>query len=258
MKSPESQTRKPVPPNLKKPQRINKILSAAGLASRRGADSLILSGRVSVNDEVLLKPGAIVQWGKDKVLVDGHEIPAPKGRVYLMLNKPFGYISALNDPQGRPVVTELLNDIEERVYPVGRLDFDTLGLLLLTNDGDWANQMMHPRYKIPRTYKVTLAGEIREPDLEKLRSGVDLDDGFSGPARVTLIKRGPDRSLLRMTIHMGRSRVVRRMMSAVGHDVIQLIRIGFGPLALGDLKVGSYRHLSESELMETKKGIGMR
>lgn len=244
--------------NLKKPQRINKILSSAGLASRRGADDLILSGRVRVNDRVLLKPGAIVEWGKDRIFLDDREIPAPKSRLYLMLNKPFGTISALHDPQGRPIVTDLLKDVEDRVYPVGRLDFDTLGLLLLTNDGEWAHRMMHPSYKVARTYKVAISGEIQASTLERLRSGFDLEDGFSGPTRVTLLRKTPDRSILRITIHMGRSRIVRRMMAEVGHEVVQLIRIGFGPIALGGLKVGAYRHLTEAELEDSCKAVGMR
>lgn len=249
----ETPNRPPIPTRLKAPQRINKVLSLAGAASRRKADELILAGRVQVNGGVLKRPGALVEWGTDRILVDGREIPGPAGRLYIMLNKPFGYISALNDPQGRPVVTELLNDVSERVYPVGRLDFDTLGLLLLTNDGEWAHRMMHPRYGVPRTYKVTLAGRIQDADLESLQNGVELDDGFSGPARVTLLKRSADRSFLRVTIHMGRSRIVRRMAAAVGYDVLQLMRIGFGPLTLGDLKVGGHRHLTPEELAATRK-----
>ena len=195
-------------------------------------------------------------WGEDRILLDDVEIPGPTPRVYLMLNKPFGYISALSDPQGRPVVTDLVRDVGERVYPVGRLDFDTLGLLLLTNDGAWAQRMMHPRHHVPRTYKVTLDGSVEDSDLERLRAGITLEDGFSGPARVTLLKRSPERSILRVTIHMGRSRIVRRMMDAVGHQAVQLIRIAFGPLVLGDLKVGSSRHLSDSEVRNAMRAIG--
>lgn len=187
--------------------------------------------------------------------MDGVEIPDPSPRLYLMLNKPFGYISAMNDPQGRPVVTDLVRDVGERVYPVGRLDFDTLGLLLLTNDGAWAQRMMHPRHHVPRTYKVTLEGSIEDSALERLRSGMTLEDGFTGPARITLIKRGVERSILRITVHMGRSRMVRRMVDAAGYRVVQLIRIAFGPLVLGNLKVGSYRHLLDSEVQETVRAI---
>lgn len=244
------------PPNLTGPQRINKILSSAGVTSRRRADDLIAAGRITLNDRRITAPGTVAVWGKDRILLDGKEIPGPSNRTYLMLNKPFGYISALNDPQGRPVVSDLVREVGERVYPVGRLDFDTLGLLLLTNDGTWAHRMMHPRHHVPRTYKVTVEGTIEDAVLEWLRTGVSLEDGFSGTARVTLLRRGPERSILRITIYMGRSRIVRRMMDAVGFPVVQLIRIAFGPLVLGDLKVGSYRYLSDSEIRNAVQAIG--
>jgi 23S rRNA pseudouridine2605 synthase len=225
------------------------------LASRRRADELIAAGRITVNDQRITAPGTLAVWGRDRILLDGGEIPGPSHRIYLMLNKPFGYISALSDPQGRAVVTDLVQDVGERVYPVGRLDFDTLGLLLLTNDGAWAHRMMHPRHHIPRTYKVSVEGSIEDSSLERLRRGLFLEDGFSGKARVTLLKREPERSILRITIHMGRSRIVRRMVDALGYRVVQLIRIAFGPLVLGDLKVGSYRHLSDSEVRNAVRPI---
>ena len=230
------------------------------MASRRRADELIATGRITVNDQRITAPGTLAVWGKDRILLDGAEIPGPSRRIYLMLNKPFGYISALSDPQGRPVVTDLVQEVGERVYPVGRLDFDTLGLLLLTNDGEWAHRMMHPRHHIPRTYKVSVEGAIEDSALERLRKGLLLEDGFSGKTRVTLLKREPDRSLLRITIHMGRSRIVRRMMDEAGYRVVQLIRIAFGPLVLGDLKVGSYRYLSNPEARNAVQPIhrGMR
>ncbi len=210
-----------------------------------------------MNDETVRTPGATAVWGKDRILVDGREIPGPSHRLYLMLNKPFGYISALKDPEGRPVVTDLLRDLNERVYPVGRLDFDSLGLLLLTNDGEWAHRMTHPRYRIPRTYKVTLEGRIEPEEIERVRTGVPLEDGFSGQAGVTLLRKDAGRSILRMTIHAGRTRIVRRTFDAVGFKVLQLIRIGFGPLVLGDLKVGAYRHLSEEEVATARRSVGL-
>ncbi len=239
------------------PQRINKILSSAGVASRRRADDMVAEGRVEINGRLVLEPGTSAIWGEDRILVDGKEIPRPTGRIYLMLNKPFGILSALKDPQGRSVVTDLIHGVDERVYPVGRLDFDSLGLLLLTNDGEWAYRMTHPRYHVPRSYKVTLEGEVQEGDVERLRRGLILEDGFSGPANVTVLSKRAGRSILRMTIHTGRSRIVRRMIQGVGFSVIQLVRIGFGPLALGDLKMGSYRHLTQAELDSTKKPLGM-
>ncbi|MFP3929204.1 MAG: pseudouridine synthase [Desulfobacteraceae bacterium] len=245
------------PPRLRGRERINKILSAAGVASRRRADELMAEGRVSLNGVVIKGPGAAAVWGKDSIEVDGEEIPAPSHRVYLMLNKPFGYISALHDPRGRPVISDLVSGLGERVYPVGRLDFDSLGLLLLTNDGEWAFRMTHPKYRVPRTYKITAEGEISEIALSRLRSGLELDDGPSGPARVKVLKRDQGRTVLRITVYQGRSRIVRRMMEAVGHPVIQLIRIGFGPLALGRLKVGEYRHLSQEEIRKAARIVGL-
>ena len=210
-----------------------------------------------MNGETVRTPGATAVWGKDRILVDGREIPGPSHPLYLMLNKPFGFISALKDPEGRPVVTDLVRDLNERVYPVGRLDFDSLGLLLLTNDGEWAHRMTHPRYRVPRTYKVTLEGRIGSEEIERVRTGLPLEDGFSGQAGVTLLRKEAGRSILRMTIHAGRTRIVRRTFEAVGFKVLQLIRIGFGPLVLGDLKVGAYRHLSEEELAAARRSVGL-
>jgi pseudouridine synthase len=187
-------------------------------------------------------------WGRDLIKVDGDKIPGPSSRLYLMLNKPFGYICSLSDPKGRPIVTDLLKDIPQRVFPVGRLDFDTLGLLLITNDGDWAHHLTHPRYSIPRTYKVTVAGEMAPEALKALKKGVLLEDGPSGRSKVTLISRNQKQSLLRMTIYQGKSRQIRRMVAAVGYRVVHLIRTGFGTLTLGDLKIGEYRHLETEEV----------
>jgi len=238
-------------------QRINQILSLAGVTSRRNADELLKRGRVSVNDRVIREPGTQAIWGTDSIKVDGHEIRGPSERIYLMLNKPAGYISSLRDPVGRPVVTDLLTGIKQRVYPVGRLDFDTLGLLLFTNDGDWAHRLSHPRFRVPRTYKVTLEGTVSEEALEILRKGIQLEDGFSGPAKVTLLQQDGGRSILRMTITSGKNRIVKRMAEAVGLRVIHLVRTGFGLLALGHLKVGKFRNLEPDEVESMKKLVGL-
>jgi len=219
-------------------QRINRILSLAGITSRRKADDWIRSGRVMVNGRLLNEPGTRAIWGIDRICVDGQEIPKPSERIYLLLNKPFGYMSSLSDPQGRPLVTDLLKDVPQRVYPVGRLDFDTLGLLLFTNDGEWAHRMTHPRFRVSRTYKVTVPGST-------VRSKTSV---------ITLSAR---QSILRMTITEGKSRQVRRMVEAVGHSVVHLIRTGFGKITLGDLKVGEYRHLETEEVEAMKKLVGM-
>jgi len=165
-----------------------------------------------------------------------------------MLNKPFGYICTLKDPAGRPVVTDLLKDIPVRIYPVGRLDFDTLGLLLMTNDGDLAHRLTHPSYQVPRTYKATVSGFLTDEAMFALRNGIDLEDGPSGPSRAVVVSRNNRQSTVRITIRQGRSRQIRRMLEAVGYLVIHLIRIGFGPLKLGDLKLGQYRKLDDPEI----------
>lgn len=236
-------------------QRINRILSQAGLASRRKADEIIRAGRVMVNGNIVRELGVKAKWGKDSIKLDGKEIPKPSERIYLLLNKPFGYISSLNDPQGRPVVTDLIKDVPQRIYPVGRLDFDSLGLLLLTNDGDFSHRLTHPRYHIPKTYKVTVQGTVSEETLDKLRNGIELEDGFSSTAKAALVKQSGGRSVLRITVYEGRNRLIRRMVEAVGHKAIQLIRTGFGSLELGSLKIGKYRRLEPDEIRELKRMV---
>jgi 23S rRNA pseudouridine2605 synthase len=239
-------------------QRINRILSASGITSRRKADEMIKAGRVSVNGRIVTEAGAQAVWGVDRILVDGRAVPDPTERVYLMLNKPFGYVSALSDPDGRPVVVELLQDVGRRVYPVGRLDFDTLGLLLFTDDGEWAFRLAHPRFRVPKTYKVTVSGSVSDAAVEELKNGVHLEDGFSGPCKITLLRRDGKASILRMTITTGRKRLLRRMIEASGYTVTHLIRIGFGIVELGTLKVGRYRHLEPSEVEDMKKMVGLQ
>lgn len=196
-------------------------------------------------------------WGVDRIEVDGQKIPGPFARSYLMLNKPFGYICSLSDPQGRPLITDLIKDVPQRVYPVGRLDFDTLGLILLTNDGDWAHRLTHPRYRVSRTYKVTVSGLISDQAINLLKKGLHLEDGPTGTAAVKLLSRNQRQSVFRLTISLGRTRLVRRMLEAVGYEVIHLIRISYGSLQLGDLKIGAYRHLKNSEVHSMKKEVGI-
>lgn len=241
-----------------KAQRINRILSLAGVTSRRKADELILASRVMHNGKVVKELGTRAVWGEDLIKVDGQEIPGPSERIYLMLNKPFGYLSSHQDSSGRPVVINLLKDVRQRVYSVGRLDFDTLGLLLFTNDGEFAHRLAHPRYRVPRTYKVTVQGTISDHALKTLSGGIELEDGLSGAAKVALLKYEEGKSLIRITVTHGKNRMVRRMMEAVGYNVVHLIRTGFGTLELGDLKIGQYRLLETSEVLAMKKMVGMR
>jgi len=210
-----------------------------------------------VNDRVIVEPGAVAVWGTDSIRLDGGEIAGPSERLYLMLNKPFGYVCSLNDPEGRPIVTDLLKGVSERVYPVGRLDFDSLGLLLLSNDGEWAHRLTHPSFHVPKTYKVTVDGLLSEEALKRLRTGVHLEDGFSGPAKITLLRPEQARSILRLTVTAGRKRLVRRMIEAVGFKTLHLVRIGFGILELGDLKVGTYRPLDPEEVEGMKRVVGL-
>ena len=210
-----------------------------------------------LNGRIVRHLGTRAIWGLDNIKVNGQEIPKPFERIYLMLNKPFGYISTLNDPAGRPIVTELLKDVNERVYPVGRLDFDTIGLLLFTNDGEWSYRLTHPRYHVPRTYKVTVEGNMDEKIMNSLRKGVQLEDGFSGPSKITLLQKDRGRTVIRMTITSGRSRLVRRMVEAVGFRVVQLLRTGVGCVVLGNLKVGEYRYLEADEVQTMKKMVGL-
>src|SRR4030042_130678 len=236
----------------KREQRINRILSLAGIASRRRADEMINAGRITVNDRVVRELGSKAAWGQDIIRVDGKEIPRPSGRIYLILNKPFGYICSLKDPEGRAIVTELLKGVPQRVYPVGRLDFDTLGLLLLTNDGDLSYRLTHPRYRVPRTYKATVEGIITGDALHSLKKGVMLEDGFSGGSNATLAGQSGGKSVIRITVTQGRNRLVRRMIEAAGYPTVHLIRTGFGNLDLGNLKPGQYRYLEPDELLALK------
>jgi 23S rRNA pseudouridine2605 synthase len=214
-------------------QRINRILSASGVTSRRKADDMIKAGRVSVNGRIVKEAGAQAVWGVDQILVDGRAVPDPAARVYLMLNKPFGYVSALSDPEGRPVVAELLQDVGRRVYPVGRLDFDTLGLLLFTDDGEWAFRLAHPRFRVPKTYKITVAGPVSDSSPGNAQKRSVSGGRVQRPSKITLLRRDGKASVLRMTITTGRKRILRRMIEASGYTVTHLIRIGFGLLELG-------------------------
>jgi len=241
----------------RKKERLNKIISMAGIASRRRADELISSGLVAVNGRVEISLGSKAVWGIDSITVDGQAIPDPPRKIYVMLHKPFGYVSTLRDPEGRPIIRDLTKAVKERVYPVGRLDFDSQGLLILTNDGELAHRLMHPRFHIPRTYKVTIEGSIPDTSAQRLRKGIPLDDGPTNPAHVRIIRREHERSVVRIKIFEGRSREIRRMFEAVGHKTIHLIRTGYGSLHLGDLKVGKYRHLEDSEVKTLRTSVGL-
>jgi 23S rRNA pseudouridine2605 synthase len=222
--------------------RLAKYLAHAGVASRRAAERLVADGRVTVGGSVATDPALDVDDGS-AVAVDGAAV-GPEPRVAYAVNKPAGVVSTARDTHGRPTVVSLVPS-ERRLYPVGRLDADTTGLILLTNDGELANRLTHPRYEVPKTYRARVEpASVGDPALRALRAGVDLDDGRTGPARVRQVRPG----VLELTIAEGRKRQVRRMCEAVGHRVVRLERIAFGPLRLGDLEPGAYRRLSGAQL----------
>ncbi len=225
--------------------RLAKHLAHAGVASRRAAEALIAEGRVALDGETVTDPARDVSE-VCRVEVDGRVLAGAESRVVYVVNKPLGVISSARDTHGRRTVIELVSEHELRLYPVGRLDLDSSGLILLTNDGELANRLTHPRYEVPKTYLAQVGGgRVSEAALRTLRAGVELDDGaLTAPARARRLK--PD--LVELTIHEGRNRQVRRMCEAVGHPVLALQRVAFGPLRLGGLAPGGYRRCSDDEV----------
>ena len=229
-------------------ERLQKILSRAGIASRREAEAIIVAGRVAVNGATVTELGTRADAGKDRITLDGKPVRAKEERIYLLLYKPAGYLTTLKDPEGRPVVTDLLKGVGERVYPVGRLDYNTEGLLLLTNDGDWANRLAHPRHEVEKEYLVKVRGRVSPDQVGRLASGVELDEGRTAPAEVRVVHESERNSRLTITIHEGRYRQVRRMCEAVNLAVASLKRTRYGFLDLGELRPGEYRRLTAEEV----------
>ncbi len=231
--------------------RLAKYLAHAGVASRRAAERIVADRRVAVDGAVVTDPARDVS-AADRVTVDGAEIGGVEPRVVYALNKPAGVVSTARDPQGRPTVTALVPS-DARLYPVGRLDVDVTGLLLLTNDGELANRLSHPRFEVDRTYRATVgSGPVREPALRALREGIELDDGPTAPARARRVAS----DVVELTIHEGRKRQVKRMCAAVGHPVVRLVRVAFGPLRLDGLEPGEHRRLSAAEVERLRKSAG--
>lgn len=230
--------------------RLQKVLAQAGVASRRSAERLIASGRVSVNGEIVSKLGTKVDPLEDAIKVDGKRIAArPAGRTYLLLNKPRGVVTTLSDPEGRPTVKDFLRGIKARVYPVGRLDYASEGLLLLTDDGTLARELMHPSRGVEKTYLAKVKGLPDRDALARLARGIPLDGKRTGPARVR-VARGADNAWIEISIGEGRNRQVRRMLQAVGHPVQRLRRVAYAGVTLGRLPVGHLRPLSDAEIRE--------
>ncbi|MFD1989753.1 pseudouridine synthase [Paenibacillus nicotianae] len=234
-------------------ERLQKILAQAGIASRRKCEELIVAGKVTLNGEVVTELGTKADPTVDEIIVNGRSIAAEK-KVYIMFNKPKGVITSASDPEGRKIVGDYLKGVRERVYPVGRLDYDSEGLLILTNDGELANRLTHPRHHVPKTYLVTVEGVPHGTALEKFRQGIQLEDGMTQPAEADYydIDTEKKQATIRVTIHEGRNRQIRRMFEALSHKVIRLKRISFGELLVGNLKRGLYRHLTKEEIDKLK------
>jgi len=237
-------------------ERLQKVMATAGVCSRRAAERLIEAGRVSVNGAVVTRLGTCVDPLRDAVTVDGKPIARRRGRpVYLLLNKPRGYVTTLTDPEGRPTVADLIRDVPGRVYPIGRLDFHSEGLLLFTNDGDLAHELMHPGSGVEKTYAVKVRGRPEAEALAPLSRGIRLDGRSSRATRVRMVKPGPN-SWIQVTVVEGRKHLVRRMLQAVGHPVVRLRRVRYGGVRLGKLAAGSWRHLTEAEVAGLRKTAG--
>lgn len=231
-------------------ERLQKVMAAAGVASRRVSEQLIVEGRVTVNGEVVAELGRRIDPENDRVAVDGTAVQLDTSRRYIMLNKPVGVVSSMRDEQGRPDLSRFTAEFEERLFNVGRLDAETSGLLILTNDGELAHVLAHPSFGVTKTYIARVRGQVMPQTIARLTRGVELEDGPISADRARLLQSGGggNDSLVELTLHSGRNRIVRRMMAEVGHPVVELVRRQFGPLHLGTLKVGAMRDLTKEEL----------
>lgn len=239
-------------------ERLHKYLARCGVSSRREAELLIIEGRVKVNGKIIQGVGTKIDPEKDVVELNNRRL-SPPPPTYIMLNKPAGYITSLHDEWGRPTVLELLKGIKERVLPVGRLDLHSEGLLLLTNDGDLAFRLMHPRYHVEKRYLVRVRGRPEREEIKRLERGMELEDGRTAPAKVRAIGRdkGEDATLLEVTLREGKKRQIRRMLKALGYPVISLIRVAIGDLTLGDLPKGAFRKLTREEVRRLQEAVGL-
>ncbi|WP_206458506.1 pseudouridine synthase [Anaerovorax sp. IOR16] len=227
--------------------RLNKYIAQSGIASRRKADELTIAGNVKINGLVMKEPGYDVVEG-DVVEVSGRKIEPVKKFVYLMLNKPKGFVTTVSDEEGRPTVLDLLTDVSVRVFPIGRLDYNTSGLLLLTNDGDLAYRLTHPKHQVYKTYRARVTGILSEARAAKLRNGIDIGGFVTSKAKVEILKGTANSTIVEIQIYEGKNRQVRKMFAAVGNKVIDLERVAMGELFLGRLKEGHYRKLTQQEI----------
>ncbi len=236
-------------------ERLQKFLSRAGVVSRRAGEDLILDGKVTVNGRVVTEMGVKIDPDRDRVEVEGKKVGLPPPPVTFMLHKPYGCVSTTRDPQGRRTVMDFAPKDHGRLYPVGRLDYDATGLMLLTNDGELAERLTHPRYQVPRTYRVTAEGEMNDQSLAKLAGGVDLD-GRPVSTEVQLLKKAGGRTIIEITVWEGRYHLIKRLMEGIGYPVFKLKRMAFGPLHLGRLARGAWRPLSQQEQANLQLTVG--
>lgn len=228
--------------------RLQKYMAKCGVASRRKSEEFISQGLVSVNGKTIITPGYIVNPEKDIVKVNGKKISMEKDKLYIMLNKPVGYVTTMKDEKNRKVVTDLIEDVDERIYPVGRLDIDSSGLLLLTNDGDLTYRLTHPSNEILKRYIVIVEGVPNRAELQRFRKGININGKKTAPASVKIAKRYEDESILDIRIHEGRNRQVRKMCEIINHPVKKLKRVSVGEIELGGLQIGNWRYLDQDEL----------
>jgi 23S rRNA pseudouridine2605 synthase len=237
--------------------RLQKVLAEAGIGSRRHCEELIGAGRVEVDGQTVRRFGARVDPDRQVIRVDGKRIPAKPGLVYLAFNKPPKVLTAMSDPRGRATVADYLGDRSERLFHIGRLDYDTEGLMLLTNDGELAHRLAHPSFEVAKTYLADVAGPVPKDLGRRLTTGIELDDGVATADRFRVIDRSGQRALVEITLHEGRKHVVRRMLAAAGHPVSRLVRTDVGPIRLGTLKPGATRELTTREFGELYAAVGL-
>lgn len=228
--------------------RLQKYISRCGVTSRRKAEKLITDGRVKVDGDIVTELGTKIDKIKNKVQVDDKYIELEENRVYILLNKPVGYVTTLRDEKDRKIVIDLIDDIDERIYPVGRLDKNTSGLLLLTNDGELTHKLTHPSFEVDKTYLALVEGIPNENKLDSFSKGLEIEDYVTAPAKIKILNKYKSESVLKITIHEGRNRQVRKMCAAIGHPVKELKRISLGELKLGNLKESHWRHLNNKEV----------
>ncbi len=235
--------------------RLQKYMAQCGVASRRKCEQIILDGRIKVNGNTIDKLGYKINPELDEVCLDKKIIIPETDKIYILLNKPVGYISTVSDPKNRPTVLDFFKEFKERLYPVGRLDYNTSGLLILTNDGEFTNNITHPRYHLKKTYQVKIKGLIDNVKIKRLRTGIDIGGYITAPAEVCIVKQNKSYTTLNITISEGKNRQVRRMFEAVGHTVVKLRRICIANIEIGNLKVGNWRYLTSLEISDLKEHI---